>query len=164
MASNLMQENTRPRGPPPPAPVETKSQPPPQRPGTNLNFTDAPSNRPDLNAGRGSTMFYEQGVEINNSFRDVNQPDRSIRQMNLPPQPQMQPQQRPEMKGPQTSDIDNILSGLKTRNINIQETINTEDDSMVSISSLKDIQNNNMPKRTNRKKNNSPKNTISLDI
>jgi hypothetical protein len=111
-------------------------------------------------------MFYEQGVELNNNFRDVNQPDRSIRQMNLPPQPIQQPiqQQRPEMKGPQTSDIDNILSGLKTRNINIQETINTEDDSMVSISSLKDIQNNNMPKRSNRKKNNSAKNTISLDI
>jgi len=166
MASNLMQENTRPRGPPPPAPVETKSQPPPQRPGSNMNFTETPSNRPDLNAGRGSTMFYEQGVELNNNFRDVNQPDRSIRQMNLPPQPIQQPiqQQRPEMKGPQTSDIDNILSGLKTRNINIQETINTEDDSMVSISSLKDIQNNNMPKRSNRKKNNSAKNTISLDI
>ena len=161
MASNLMQENTRPRGPPPPAPVETKSQPPPQRPGANMNFTETPSNRPDLNAGRGSTMFYEQGVEINNNFRDINQPDRSIRQMNLPPQPQ---QARPEMKGPQTSDIDNILSGLKTRNINIQEPTNTEDDSMVSISSLKDIQNNNMPKRSNRKKNNSAKNTISLDI
>jgi hypothetical protein len=163
MASNLMQENSRPRGPPPPAPVETKSQPPSQRPGANMNFTEAPSNRPDLNAGRGSTMFYEQGVEINNSFRDVNQVDRSIRQMNLPPQPQPQ-QARPEMRGPQTSDIDNILSGLKTRNINIQEPTNTEDDSMVSISSLKDIQNSNMPKRSNRKKNSSAKNTISLDI
>jgi len=161
MASNLMQENSRPRGPPPPAPVETKSQPPPQRPGANMSFTETPSNRPDLNAGRGSTMFYEEGVEINNSFRDVNQVDRSIRQMNLPPQPQ---QARPEMRGPQTSDIDNILSGLKTRNINIQEPTNTEDDSMVSISSLKDIQNSNMPKRSNRKKNNSAKNTISLDI
>jgi hypothetical protein len=161
MASNLMQENSRPRGPPPPAPVETKSQPPPQRPGSSMNYTEPPSNRPDLNAGRG-TMFYEQGVEINNNFRDVNQPDRSIRQMNLPLQPVQQP--RPEMKGPQSSDIDNILSGLKTRNINIQEPTNTEDDSMISISSLKDIQNNNMPKRSNRKKNNSAKNTISLDI
>ena len=163
MASNLMQENSRPRGPPPPAPVETKSQPPPQRPGSGMNFTDAPSNRPDINAGRGA-MFYEQGVEINNSFRDVNQEDRSIRQMNIPPQQQQQQQQRPEMRGPQTSDIDNILSGLKTRSINIQEPTNTEDDSMVSISSLKDIQNNNMPKRSNRKKNGSAKNTISLDI
>jgi hypothetical protein len=164
MASNLMQENSRPRGPPPPAPVETKSQPPPQRPGSNMNFTEAPSNRPDLNAGRGSTMFYEQGVELNNTFRDVNQEDRSTRQMNFPPQPQPQQQSRPEMRGPISSDIDNILSGLKTRNINIQETTNTEDDSMVSISSLKDIQNNNMPKRSNRKKNSSAKNTISLDI
>ena len=164
MASNLMQENSRPRGPPPPAPVETKSQPPPQRPGSNMNYTETPSNRPDLNAGRGSTMFYEQGVELNNTFRDVNQEDRSTRQMNFPPQPQSQPQSRPEMRGPISSDIDNILSGLKTRNINIQETTNTEDDSMVSISSLKDIQNNNMPKRSNRKKNSSAKNTISLDI
>jgi hypothetical protein len=165
MASNLMQENSRPRGPPPPAPVETKSQPPPQRPGSTMNYTEAPSNRPDLNIGRGSTMFYEQGVELNNNFRDVNQQDRSTRQMNLPPQPQQpQPQTRPEMRGPISSDIDNILSGLKTRNINIQETTNTEDDSMVSISSLKDIQNNNMPKRSNRKKNSSAKNTISLDI
>jgi hypothetical protein len=163
MANNLMQENSRPRGPPPPAPVETKSQPPPQRPGASMNYTEAPSNRPDLNVGRGA-MFYEQGVELNNNFRDVNQADRSIRQMNLPPQPVQQPQSRPEMRGPQTSDIDNILSGLKTRNINIQEPTNTEDDSMVSISSLKDIQNNNMPKRSNRKKNNSAKNTISLDI
>jgi hypothetical protein len=167
MASNLMQENSRPRGPPPPAPVETKSQPPPQRPGTNMNFTDAQSNRPDINAGRGA-MFFEQGVEINNNFRDVNQQDRSIRQMNFPPQsqqpPLQQPQSRPEMRGPQSSDIDNILSGLKTRTINIQESTNAEDDSMVSISSLKDIQNNNMPKRSNRKKNGSAKNTISLDI
>jgi hypothetical protein len=92
--------------------------------------------------------------------------------MNFPPQsqqpPPQQPQQpqqsRPEMRGPQSSDIDNILSGLKTRTINIQESTNAEDDSMVSISSLKDIQNNNMPKRSNRKKNGSAKNTISLDI
>jgi len=185
MASNLMQENSRPRGPPPPAPVETKSQPPPPRPGSSMNFTETPSNRPDLNVGRGA-MFFEKGVEINNTFRDVNEQDRSVRQMNFQPQPQQfqqpfqqpqpqqpqpqqpQPQQfqqqRPEMRGPQTSDIDNILSGLKTRTINIQESTNTEDDSMVSISSLKDIQNSNMPKRSNRKKNGSAKNTISLDI
>jgi len=73
------------------------------------------------------------------------------------------------MRGPQTTDIDNILSGLKTRNINIheqpqQETTNTEDDSMISISSLKDLQNGNMPKRSARRKNNNSRNTISLDI
>jgi hypothetical protein len=35
---------------------------------------------------------------------------------------------------------------------------------MISISSLKDMQNANMPKRSNRRKNRSDKNTISLDI
>jgi hypothetical protein len=38
-----------------------------------------------------------------------------------------------------------------------------EDDSMISISSLKDL-NGNMPKRSNRRKQRSDKNTISLDI
>jgi hypothetical protein len=163
MANNLMQEqNNRPRGPPPPAPVETKSQAPPPRPGSNMTYTEAPGNRPDLNAGRG-TMFYEEGVEINNTFRDVNQVERNVRPINVPPTPQ--PQQnggRAEMRGPQVTDIDNILAGLKTRSINIQEPT-VEDDSMISISSLKDLQNSNMPKRS-RRKNGSAKNTISLDI
>jgi len=162
MANNLMQE-TRPRGPPPPAPVETKTQPAPQRPG--MVFTETPSNRPDINAGRG-VMFQEQGAEINNGYGNLNEPQRSAR----PPQQQQQP--RPEMRGPQSTDIDNILSGLKTRSVNIHEqptrealTVETvnDDDSMISISSLKDA-NGAMPKRSNRRKNNSAKNTISLDI
>ena len=168
MASNLMQEQSnRPRGPPPPAPVETKSQAPPQRPG--MMFTEAPGNRPDLNASRG-TMFREQGVEVNSGFKDVNQPERSMR----PPmqQQQQQPQQRPEMRGPQSTDVDNILAGLKTRTVNIHENapaqaniaMSQDDDSMISISSLKDMQNMNMPKQSNRRKNRSDKNTISLDI
>ena len=171
MASNLMQEqNNRPRGPPPPAPVETKSQAPPPRPGSAMNFTDA-ANRPDINASRGP-MFYEQGVELNNGFRDVNQADRSTRPIQVPPTPQppsmpsvsmqQQPSARQEMRGPQNTDIDNILAGLKPRTINIQEPT-VEDDSMISISSLRDMQNNNMPKRS-RRKNGSAKNTIALDI
>jgi hypothetical protein len=72
------------------------------------------------------------------------------------------------MRGPQSSDIENILSGLKTRTVNIheqnQQSSAQEDDSMISISSLKDMQNSNMPKRSNRRKNRSDKNTISLDI
>jgi hypothetical protein len=165
MANNLMQEQAnRPRGPPPPAPVETKSQPAPPRP--NMTFTDHPGNRPDINAGRGA-MFREQGVELNNGMRDINQVDRSIR-----PPPMSQPQQqfvpptpRPEMRGPQTTDIDNILSGLKTRTIDIHEPVAaTEDDSMISVSSLRDMQNSSGPKRSNRRKNRSDKNTVSLDI
>lgn len=160
-ANNIMQEQqNKPRGPPPPAPVETKNQGPMIRPG--MNFTEAPGNRPDLNASRGA-MFREQGVEINGySNNDI--------QERMPPvQNQFQQQQqqtRPEMKGPQTSDIDNILSGLKTRTVNIHEQQQTnatqDDDSMISISSLKDL-NGNGPKRSKRR-NGSTKNTISLDI
>lgn len=159
-ATNMMQEQAnKPRGPPPPAPVETKGQAPPMRPG--MTYTENPGNRQDINAARGA-MFREQGVDINNSYQDMSQQERSIR----PPMQQMPPQNtlRPEMRGPQNSDIDNILSGLKTRNVNIHEnSVNNEDDSMISITSLKDMQNNNMPKRSRRKQR-SDKNTISLDI
>jgi len=150
-ASNLMQEQSnKPRGPPPPAAVETKNQAPPTRPG--MIYTEAPGNRQDINAARGA-MFRESGVDVNSQYQDMSQQERTMR-----------PPARPEMRGPQNSDIDNILSGLKTRNVNIHEqSVNNDDDSMISISSLKDMQNNNMPKRTRRKQR-SDKNTVSLDI
>jgi hypothetical protein len=155
-ANNLMQD-TKPRGPPPPAPVETKNQPPPQRPG--MIYTEAPGNRQDINAARGA-MFREQGVELNNNFQNVNQPERSMRP------PTQQQSARPDMKGPQNTDIDNILSGLKTRTVDIHPPINItmeEDDSMISISSLKDLQPGSMPKKSKRKQR-SDKNIVSLDI
>lgn len=71
---------------------------------------------------------------------------------------------RPEMRGP--SDISDILSGLKTRNINIQdENEKTEiDNSTISIKDLKELQSDgNMPKRSKRRQK-SASNTISLDI
>jgi hypothetical protein len=146
----------KPRGPPPPGPMETKGQAPPPRPG--MVYTETPSNRQDINAARGA-MFREQGVDLN-SYQDMSQQDRSSRPTTLPPQAPS----RPEMRGPQTSDIDNILSGLKTRNVNIHESaVNNDDDSMISISSLKDVQNGNMPKRSRRKQR-SDRNTVSLDI
>ena len=75
------------------------------------------------------------------------------------------------MKGP--SDITDILSGLKTKTINISEqstknnNSNYNDDnnsSTISMNDLKDIQTNaNVPKRSTRKPR-SDKNTVSLDI
>jgi hypothetical protein len=73
------------------------------------------------------------------------------------------------MKGP--TDISDILSGLKTKTINIQEAepthninINPNDSSTISISDLKDLQSDgNMPKRSKRRPK-SDKNTVSLDI
>ena len=176
MANGLMQEQAnKPRGPPPPAPVETKNNGPMQRPG-NMVFTETNPVRPDIVAGRGA-MFREQGVETGNGFARVDEESRSIRPMTQQPPPapvytqsierNVMPE-RPEMRGPQNTDIDNILSGLKTRNVNIHESPpqaqSKEDDSMISISSLRDLQNGNMPKRSNRRRNGSAKNTISLDI
>ena len=114
--------------------------------------------RPDIAMGRGS-MFRESGVDINAGYENIN--------MSRAPQQQ---QQRAEMRGPQNTDLDNILAGLKTKtptNMNIHvEPTNDNDDSMISISSLKDLQNNTIPKKSggNRRKQRSDKNVISLDI
>jgi hypothetical protein len=83
------------------------------------------------------------------------------------------------MKGP--SDISDILSGLKTKTINIQEPLqqaaqstqqnqpmnmNTNGNSTISIEDLKELQGQsdiNMPKRSKRRQK-SASNTVSLDI
>ena len=70
------------------------------------------------------------------------------------------------MKGP--SDITDILSGLKTKTINIQEPTQSQnvnnDSSTISISDLKDLQGDgNMPKKSRRRPKSSS-NTVSLDI
>ena len=130
---------------PPPAPVKTQDQPPPQRP--TMQFTNSAANRPDIAMGRGA-MFREEGVDVNKQYQSVNEPPK-----------------RPEMKGPQNVDLDDLLSGLKTRDVDPQQQRrNDENDSMVSISSLKDSQNTSLPKRTNKRKQRSDKNTISIDI
>ena len=125
-ANNMMKEQeNRPRGPPPPAPIRTKEQPPPTRPG--MTYTEAPGNRPDIAASRG-TMFQEQGIEINKGMADANE---------VP-----QVKKRPEMRGPQTSDVDDILAGLKTRTVDIrkeaEEATNTNgNESVISVAFFK---------------------------
>lgn len=125
---------------PPPAPVETRNfAPPPASARPGMQFTQ---NRPDIDAGRGA-MFREQGIDISNTASETQ--TRST---------------RPEMTGPRNMDIDNILSGLKTKNVNISN----DDDSLVSLSSLNDINGTSMPKKSARRRNKSDKNVISLDI
>jgi hypothetical protein len=66
------------------------------------------------------------------------------------------------MKGP--TDISDILSGLKTKTINIQESSQAEEGSTISISELKELQSEGtMPKRSKRRTK-SDKNTVSLDF
>jgi hypothetical protein len=140
-------------GPPPPMATQgPNSIPPPNiRPGNNSY-----ANRPDLSMGKSSYAGVDDGINLRESFNRSEAQERSMRQS------------RPEMKGP--SDISDILSGLKTKTINIQEqtstgqnNVNINDNSTISITDLKDLQDNgNMPKRSRRKK--SASNTVSLDI
>lgn len=138
-ASNLV--NPEPTGGPPPKSVDPRTV---NQPQSRMAFTERPSNRPDINAGRG-VMFNEPGIDLNNKFESVNSG-------RPPPRPE-----RPEMSGPK--NIDSILSGLKPKTVNIQE--NKDSDSMVSASSLKDL-NGDVPKSRRRK--GSDKNIVSLDI
>ena len=68
------------------------------------------------------------------------------------------PKQRAEMKGP--SDISDILGGLKTKTINL----NDEQGSTVSLTELQEMKDElNMPKKS-KKRVKSDKNTMTLDI
>ena len=116
---------------PPPAPVETRNMPaPPASARPGMQFTQ----RPDITAGRGEP---EKERERDREKSSV----------------------RPDMTGPKSMDIDNILSGLKTKTINLSN----DDDSMMSLGSLTDMPNTKMPK-SGRRRNKSDKNVISLDI
>ena len=141
------------RGPPPPMATQGPNVIPPSvSRGGNNNFGG--NNRPDF--GRVSV---NDGIDISESYGSTNESDRSGRK-----------QSRPEMKGP--SDISDILSGLKTKTINIQEAPSKEisastfdnNSSTISISDLKEMQaDGNMPKKSRRRQK-SDKNTLSLDI
>jgi hypothetical protein len=141
-------------GPPPPLATQ-ESNPPPSRPGNN-NYS---SMRNDTFQSNRSS---NDGINIRENFSSANQAQQSRRQQSLPPQSQ----KRPEMKGP--SDISDILSGLKTKTINIQEvnpvSVSINDNSTISIADLKELQDGgNFPKKSRRRQK-SDKNTLSLDI
>jgi hypothetical protein len=143
-------------GPPPPMATQGPNAIPTPltRPGNNSY-----ANRPDLNFSRSN--FVDDGISLRENFEKTSAQEKT------------QPSSRPEMKGP--SDISDILSGLKTKTINIQEPQynnlgiqtpggNTNDNSTISISDLKDLQSDaNMPKKSKRRQK-SAGNTISLDI
>ena len=136
-------------GPPPPMATQGPNAVPPPvgRPGNN-NFA-----RPDLNLSKSN---FEDGINLRENFERPDLQDRSSKR----------PAPRPEMKGP--SDISDILSGLKTKTINIQQpstpTNINNDSSTISINDLKELQSEgNMPKRSGRRKK-SASNTVSLDI
>jgi hypothetical protein len=137
------------RGPPPPMATQGQNAPPMtrERPGNNAS-SYARSN------------FANDGINIREN----------VAESRRPPQQQSQPQPssggRPEMKGP--SDINDILSGLKTKTINIQEapasSVNQNESSTISISDLKELQGDSVLPKKSKRRATSNKNTISLDI
>ena len=155
-------EGQTPSGRGPPAPLNTQGPnavPPPQGRAGN-NMASSASRRPDISMARGN--FNEDGISIKENFGFE------------PPQPNQRTQRRPDMKGP--SDISDILSGLKTKTINISDQPRNQasaspfednqdnNSSTISINELKDLQNDaNIPKKTRRKPK-SDRNTVSLDI
>ena len=139
---------------PPPPPVPTSVRDPNSDEGTPFragnNTAPMPSNRPDLNAARNTNTNTNANANANASI--------SV-------------SKRPDMRGP--TDISNILSGLKTRTIQVQQpsqpqpqtqTQTSEDKtSTISISDLKELQNDNLPHKSKRRQR-SDKNTVSLAL
>jgi len=152
-----------PSGRGPPAPLATQ--------GPNVA---PPQGRAGNNASMGRSSYFTDNSSNSDGI--------SIKESNFgvpgfePPQPASKSNRRPDMKGP--GDITDILSGLKTKTINISEApslnnnnnnnndnyIDDNNSSTISINDLKDIQTGaNVPKRSKRKPR-SDKNTVSLDI
>ena len=136
-------------GPMPGQPQPMQTQPPPQpmnrgpppAPMKTRNFSKKDDFvRPDIGFGRGGP---EPGVNIKDAFENPSKPERSVRRP------------RPEMKGP-NSDIDQLLSGLKTKNVSLTES-NTNSPTVRKSSPLA---NSKQIKRRPI----SEKNTVSLDI
>lgn len=88
------------------------SAPPPKTKAQSSNLRDQPirSNqvRPDIEMARG--VFADDGINIHESNAQVPSHEKSSR--------------RPEMKGP--SDLGDILSGLKTKTINVNDSKKTQ--------------------------------------
>lgn len=172
--NNVMGDQQTQSGRGPPTPLATHGPgavpTPTSRPGNN-NY----NSRPDISMGKGvfsnsqsQSQSQNDGINIRENY-EVDK-EQSRRQST-----------RAEMKGP--SDISEILSGLKTKTINIQEQHtartqsqsqsqsqlqeideDTNNNSTISISDLKELQGNlNIPKKSKRRQK-SDKNTVSLDI
>ena len=96
--------------------------------------------RPDVQASRSPN--FNDAVNVRDNFERVKK------------------SKRPEMKGP--SELDDILSGLKTKKINLKQA---DERSTVSINELEDMKDSlEKPKKSRRKKPKSERNTISLNF
>jgi hypothetical protein len=150
---------------PEPAPTSNRGPPPPPLATQNQSRSSS-SFRPDPASMSRSSFQNDDGISIRESNFGVPGFE--------PPQAAQKSSRRADMKGP--GDINDILSGLKTKTINIAESSNKKtssqdqsqdheyNSSTISIDDLKELQgNSNIPKKSKRKPK-SDKNTVSLDI
>lgn len=151
-----------PRGSPP-GPVQKNSENSiPSRP----EIPPGPSNRPDIGMSRGIPEFND-AVNMDSNFSSVSINQGKQNNHNRTHQQGQQP--RSEMKGP--SDINSLLSGLKTKKIDIQQKEMMSNNkkksggSTISIDELQLISKDadNVPRKSKRRPR-SEKNTVSLDI
>ena len=118
--------------------------------------------RPDLMAGRGNMS---DAVNIERNYASATQSQKLTRD-NMPRK--TGESKRPEMNGPR--DIGDLLSGLKTKKINIRQKEmmgkrKTDGSSTISIDELKSISKDadNMPRKSKRKPK-SERNTVSINL
>ena len=117
-------------GPPPDA-METKL------PERSKRIEEIP-NRPDLNTSKN------EGQSIKNQFGDPNKTDR--------------PLLRKEMNGPDGNNINDLLSRMKVKQVNVDKN----ESSTISVDELKELSSAKILKSKRKQK--SDKNTVSLDI
>ena len=125
------------RGPPPP-PISTKKE---RVLNTNPNMKNVSMDPMGMN----------NGLNINEQFSKT-QSEPTLKSKNR------NKNKRAEMKGP--SDIDNILSRLKSKKVSMKTDKSMS--STISVEDLKEMSNVKMPKKSSKKR--SSRNTISLDI
>jgi len=118
----------------PPGPPPQMRQKPPRMP---------PSSRPDIDMARSNVRAnFNDAENMESNFASVNE-------------------KRKEMRGP--NDLRDILTGLKTKKINLKESKGPG--STISVEDLKEMKNTDMgrPKKSRRKPK-SERNTISLEL
>tara|TARA_R110002072_G_scaffold4_2_gene19 strand:+ start:403 stop:1839 length:1437 start_codon:yes stop_codon:yes gene_type:complete len=125
----------------PPPPLQTQT-------AKSQRYTP-PTNRPDLTSSKT-----QAGISIQEKFSPFDEQQH----IKTPA-----PQKRAEMKGP--SDISQLLSGLKSKQVNVTAGNNEErDPSTVSISELKELTSQKQPKSNRKQSSSKSNNTISLDL
>merc|ERR1712166_415782 len=131
MVGGNMQQMQPPRGSPP-GPNEGMRIDPPQM---------QQSSRPDIDMARSNTRAsFNDAENMESNFASVNE-------------------KRKEMRGP--SDLRDILSGLKTKSINLKEN---KPGSTVSIDELNDMKSSMKKPKKSKRKPKSERNTITLDL